>query len=436
MKNILFVLSLTLTLTIHSQSLYFPPLTGTTWDTIKPSTLGYCQPRIDSLYNYLATKNSKSFIVLKDGKIVLEKYFGTYTKDSLWYWASAGKSLSSFITGLAQQKGYININNLVSQYIGTSWTSETLVKENMITVKHLLQMASGLDDAPPLPCDQLDSAKSCLIYKADAGTRWGYHTGAYYKTHDVVTSAVGQTYNTITNSWIKTKTGMGGIWQQNIYYSKARDMARFGLLALNKGIWQNDTIMKDSLYFKAMTNTSQPINLSYGYLWWLNGKASAMAPGSQILVPGTLISNAPSDMFCALGKNDQKIYVVPSQKLVVIRQGNTAGGFNFASSAFDNVLWNYINKLTCSTASIDDIGQSKTIEIYPNPVSSELYIEAKNIVTVSIINMLGEKIECPKYLTDNGIQINCSTLLNGLYQIELTTTNGIVQRTKVVKVGQ
>ena len=75
--------------TVKAQSLYFPPITGNVWDSILPSNLNYCQARIDSLYNYLQTKNTKSFILLKDGKRVLEKYFGTYKRDSLWYWASA-----------------------------------------------------------------------------------------------------------------------------------------------------------------------------------------------------------------------------------------------------------------------------------------------------------------------------------------------------------
>lgn len=67
---------------------------------------------------------------------------------------------------------------------------------------------------------------------------------------------------------------MSGAWFQSVYYSKARDMARYGLLALNKGVWQSDTVLKDTSYFRAMTNTSQNFNKSYGYLWWLNGKGS------------------------------------------------------------------------------------------------------------------------------------------------------------------
>jgi len=418
---------------VKSQSLYFPPLTGNVWDSILPSSIGYCQRRIDSLYNYLQIKNTKSFIILKDGKRVLEKYFGTYTRDSIWYWASASKSLASFITGVAQQKGYININNQVSQYIGTGWTSETLTKENAITVKNLLQMTTGLDDAPPTPCTNEDTAKTCLLYKADASTRWAYHTGAYRKVQDVVSNAVGQTYNAITTSWIKTHIGIGGLWSQQEYYSKARDMARFGLLNLNKGIWNNDTLMKDSMYFKAMTNTSQSLNNSYGYLWWLNGKSNFMTPQSQIVFPGTLMSNAPTDMFCALGKNDQKIYVVPSQNIVIVRQGNTAGGFSLAASAFDNVLWDYINKLNCAT-NVDMNKLEKNITIYPNPVYDILNIDNSSLIInkVNIYDIYGTKLAVYQK-RESVLMIDFTGYSKGFYFIECEDFYKNKSMKKVVK---
>jgi len=64
---------------------------------------------------------------------------------------------------------------------------------------------------------------------------------------------------------------------------------------------------------------------------------------SQLQLNGSLIPSAPSDLYCALGKNDQKIYVVPSKKLVIIRMGDAADGSNFALSDFDDVLWQKIN---------------------------------------------------------------------------------------------
>ncbi|MBK6520951.1 MAG: serine hydrolase [Sphingobacteriaceae bacterium] len=162
MKKHLFFAFIWICLYTKSQSLYYPPISGNTWDTIAPQSLGWCQARIDSLYNYAQAKNSKSLIILKNGKIVLEKYFGTYTKDSLWYWASASKSLAGFITG-TQQKGYININNSVSSYIGNGWSSATLPQELQIKVKDLLKMTSGLNDAPTTPCTNEDTAKVCSI---------------------------------------------------------------------------------------------------------------------------------------------------------------------------------------------------------------------------------------------------------------------------------
>jgi len=406
---------------MRSQNLYFPPITGTAWDTTAPQSLGWCQPRIDSLYNYLQLKHSKSFIILKNGKIVLEKYFGSYTADSLFYWASASKSLASFITGIAQQKSFININNLVSQYLGTGWTSETPAKENLITVKHLLQMMSGLDDAPPQPCNNEDTAKACLIYKADAGTRWAYHTGAYKKVQSVVSAAVNLNYNLITNNWVENYTGMSGLWIDQTYYSKARDMARFGLLVQNKGIWNADTLLKDSVYYNHMVNTSQSFNLSYGYLWWLNGKPTFMNPGIQLTLPGPLIPNCPADMFAALGKDDQKIYIVPSTGMVVIRQGYSADGVTFALSTFDNTLWDYINKLNCLATSMDEIN-SDAVSLYPNPAHDQLIVKAS--IPVSAIEMTN-LIGC-RQLIASGAQahtLNVSALEKGVYFVKLTFEN-------------
>jgi CubicO group peptidase (beta-lactamase class C family) len=239
----------------------------------------------------------------------------------------------------------------------------------------------------------------------------------------------------ITNNWIESQTGMSGTWFQQVYYSKARDMARFGLLNLNKGIWNTDTIMKDTSYFRAMSNTSQNLNLAYGYLWWLNGKASLMTPGFQFVFPGTLMSNAPADMYAALGKNDQKIYVVPSKNMVVVRQGNTAGGFNLAASAFDNVLWDYINKLDCSVTGINE-NTSVTYKLYPNPVTDILTIENPSLIIskIKILDVLGNVIYENYPATEaQSIRLDFSSFSKALYFVEIENNNKIIIRYKIMK---
>jgi CubicO group peptidase (beta-lactamase class C family) len=329
-----------------AQSLYFPPSFSSTWDTTQPSTLGWCQSKVDTLTNYVGNTNAKAFIVLKNGKIVIEKYYGTFTVDSMWFWASAGKSLAAVMIGRAEQDGIINLNDSTSKYLGSGWSDCTPQQEKLITVKEQLKMTSGLNDAVNDPDCTVDT---CLKYLANAGTRWAYHNAPYHLLHDVLENASGLTLQQYTNQKIKTPIGMStGFWFDHVFYSRARDMARFGLLALANGNWNGNMVVNNPTFINDMKNTSNPYNLSYGYLWWLNGKSSCMVPQSQLVIPSSLIPNAPADMYCALGKYDQKIYVVPSQNLVVIRMGNSATTAALALSAYDNVLWQKISDLTCS----------------------------------------------------------------------------------------
>lgn len=324
-----------------AETMYFPPLTGSTWETKSISDLKWNQNAVQPLLDYLELKHSKSFIILVNGRIVLENYFNNHTATTNWYWASAGKTLTSAMTGIAQQEGFLNINNKVSDYIGTGWTSESLAQENQITCKNLLTMTSGLDDST----DDVDPAS--LIYKADAGKRWAYHN-VYVKLQDVVAQASKQTWENYFNTKLRDKIGMNGNWVQlgvnSVYTSTTRSMARFGLLMLNKGKWDNTTILNEN-YFTEATNTSQNINLGYGYLWWLNGKANYHLPQSQLTIPGSIIPTAPNDMFMALGKNDQKIYVIPGKNMVIVRMGDAADDVNLALSDFDETLWEKISAL-------------------------------------------------------------------------------------------
>ena len=252
----------------NAQQLYFPPLAGNTWDTVTPASLGWCTNYIDTLNDYLQSTNTKAFIILKDGKIAHEKYFCTFTIDSLWYWASAGKSLTSVLIGIARQKGVLSLNDTVSTYLGKGWTSCTQAQEDKITIWNQLTMTTGLDDGVP---DKDCTDDTCLIYAADAGTRWAYHNAPYTLTHAVLENATGVTTNNFTTNELSLKTGISGLWFPSGYNerfaSKARSAARFGLLMLNKGVWKNDSIITDTNYYNSMGNTSQNINKSYGYLW-------------------------------------------------------------------------------------------------------------------------------------------------------------------------
>lgn len=326
-------------------TMYFPPSDSNEWQTVTPASLGWNEQNLPGLVAYLRQKHTRAFIVLVNGKIAMEEYLNGHKRWKPWYWASAGKTLTATTFGIAQEQGLVKENDIVSKYLGNGWTSTPTEKEKQITCRNLLTMTSGIDDSYGN-----DVSPENLKYKADAGTRWAYHN-IYVKLQDVVAKAAKKPWEDYFNATLKDKIGMTGRWVNggpgkmepfSIYWSNARSMARFGLLALNKGNWAGQQIVSKK-YFDSMTTPSQNINKSYGYLWWLNGKESYHMPALQTEFKGALISNAPADMYMALGKNDQKIYVIPSKNMVVIRMGDSANNKNFALSGFDNELWQKIN---------------------------------------------------------------------------------------------
>ena len=420
MKSLFIVCTFSLlSIQLHAQTMYFPPLTGSTWDTIDPQILGYCQPKIDNLYNFLEANNSKAFILLKDGKIVLEKYFGTHTPTTVWQWASAGKTITSFMTGIAQQEGHLSITDTTSTYLGAGWTNCTLQQEEKITIRNQLTMTSGLDDGVP---DHYCTLAICLNYLADAGTRWAYHNGPYTLLDSVIENATGQTLNAYTTQKLKIPTGMTGafypVGYNNVFFSNARSMARFGSLILNKGNWNGNQIMTDTAYFNEMVNTSQNLNKSYGYLWWLNGKQSFMVPTLQTVFPGSMSPNAPSDMISAIGSGGQFLNVVPSQNLVWLRMGEEPGNSN-VPFLLNDAIWVYVNDLVCSTSGIEAEILREQIQVYPNPAHDQLTITSKSdaLGTIILYNQLGVKLlEC--HSNNSSVTLDISRFENGIYVIE------------------
>ena len=116
------------------------------------------------------------------------------------------------------------------------------------------------------------------------------------------------------------------------FVTSARDLGRFGLLILAEGKWNQTQVLKDSGYLSAMIHPSQKLNPSYGYLWWLNGQSQIIRAGRG-RQRGSLLPAAPEDLVAGLGALGRKVYVVPSQHLVVTRLGDAPG------AKFDEQFW-------------------------------------------------------------------------------------------------
>jgi hypothetical protein len=92
-------------------------------------------------------------------------------------------------------------------------------------------------------------------------------------------------------------------------YANTRDWARFGLLYLNNGIWFGDTILTPE-WVRFTQEEAPHSNGDYGAQFWINKS-------------GRELPDAPRDIYFADGFQGQRIYIIPSKKLVIVRMGLT-----------------------------------------------------------------------------------------------------------------
>lgn len=319
---------------------YFPPVAGAAWETIAPAALGWNSTALESALTWLGEQNSTAVVILWRGRIVAERYWDGWGPNTPGPNFSAGKVITGHLVGELAAEGAFALDDPVADVVGPGWSRADSLDESAITVRHLLRMASGLDDS--------------LFAATIRGETFFYNNPAYYQLFAVLQAASGQTMAALTAERLWDRIGMStAFWLPNtdtgepgfIHFSSARDFARFGLLALNGGVWNGTVIHPDSQFLRASREPSGTTNASYGYLWWLNGQSSHRTPGSWLLPTrsGPLFPGAPTDLAAALGLDDKKLYVVPSLDLVVVRLGPRAevsGTQSLAAiSLFDTELW-------------------------------------------------------------------------------------------------
>jgi len=352
---------------------------------------------------------------------VMERYFGTFTSDSVWYWASAGKTLTGLLIGIAQQEGHLRISDTTSSYLGQGWTSLPPDKEQKITIWNQLTMTTGLrDNTGDVDCTR----PSCLQYAADAGTRWAYHNAPYTLLDTVLQNASGQTLNSYFSQKVRNATGITGLFIKrefnNVFFSRPRSFARFGLLLLNKGKWNNTTVLSDTAYFRQMTTTSQPLNEAYGYLTWLNGSSTFMVPSLQFRFPGMISPAAVPDNFNALGRDGQILSVSPSQNLVIIRMGNTPISGNVPFTLSDTI-WQYMNRIMCNTTPV----KNELLAAQPSVKLTQHSLQLSSDVhafQVKLYDLQGRSIKIHE--TSKGKYLISDNLHPGIYLLKIKDVEG------------
>ncbi len=335
---------------VDDSSLVFP---GERWETVDPASIGIDARALDAALDFGMKRSSSGIVVVVGGKVVAQRHAAVRSPGIVYRRthqgtnaeghaiedvASVQKSITSILLGVALSKDLLSLDDSVDRYLGRGWSDATVTQESAIQVRHLITMTSGLDDK--------------LRFVSLPGTQWKYNTKAYQLTMDVIAKASGLSREKLTRQWLTEPLGMeesGWKARKSIlgttngygFVTTALDLARVGVLMLNHGHWDGRNVVNNPAYLTAATSPSQKLNLSYGYLWWLNGQDSMVRPGKG-KADGPLVKNAPSDLYAAEGALGRKLHVVPSMQLVVTRLGDNAavrGG-----PAFDEEFWRLLMK--------------------------------------------------------------------------------------------
>ena len=442
------------------QNGYFPPADNAQWATQSPESLGWDTEKLDQLLDWLGDHDTNAFIILKDGKLVVEQYYGLFGRQTEWYWASAGKTVTAFLIGALEKQGKLDIRNPTSDYLGTGWTSLTESQEQRITPRHQLTMTTGLEYAvEDIHC----TLPECLRFREDPGEQWYYHNAPYTLLTHVAESAAGTTLNAIVDTVFEPVPGLqlryaeGLLSPYNrVVVSTALDMARFGLLVSRETVWEDNEPLLHSTFYSDMLTPSQELNPSYGYLWWLNGQESFIPPQLSTSIARELTPEAPADMVSALGMNTQILSIVPSRNLVIVRMGRDPGSlFGFLSQKWEQLAEIIGSPTSTSSTSSSSSSRSSSSpgsgrtgsgsdkpdefhleQNYPNPFNPStlitFHIPSAGPVRLEVVDMSGRIVST---LVDgirqpgtHRIRFDADGLGSGLYLYRLQTSGGTLIR--------
>ncbi len=367
-----------------------PEQTNDGWVTADLEEVGM---RVDVLVEMMNRIHSKEYqnvhaiLIVKNGKLVFEEYFEGYTFSYTGPWssvlkfrgdrtdfgidtphnlASVTKSITSALVGIAIERGYIqDIEEQVFSYL-PHYSYLRNDQKDRITLQHLLTMTSGLKwnelelwlgdmDHDLIQLFQVPDPIEYVLTKpvvTEPGTAWYYNGGGVNVLGKVIWQASGMRMDEFAQRYLFEPLGIteyewDHINPDVIHASgnlklRPRDMAKFGYLYLNGGIWKDQPIISPEWVEKS-TSETVPISWDslagilgeeyaylpethgdkYGYLWWLN----------------TYQTNSQSvDAYFASGWGGQRIFVFPSLDMVVILTGG-----NYATHEPDQeILTNHI----------------------------------------------------------------------------------------------
>jgi CubicO group peptidase (beta-lactamase class C family) len=289
-----------------------------------------------------------SLLIVKNGQIVYERYARGWDASKPHIAWSVSKSVTSALAGVAVQRGIASVDDKINRFVTVSNPDP---RAQDVTIRHLLEFGSGFDwrESYEHESYQVSSVLAMLygVGHQDAvrfvtshplrdapGTSWDYSTGDSTLLASVISAAMvpgfGEDFaHQVLFDPIGMKSAVlerdprGGRFGGSYVYATAQDFARFGYLYLNDGCWNGTRLLPPGWVTSSTTvapayrvKVVHPESEPNGWQWWLN---QAVPEQGLNALPWP---DSPGDAYAAEGHWGQRIIVIPSQDLVIVRTGD------------------------------------------------------------------------------------------------------------------
>jgi CubicO group peptidase (beta-lactamase class C family) len=284
-------------------------------------------------------RNTKAVVVIHKGQLVAEKYAHGIEADTPLIGWSMTKSVTNMLIGLLVGDGRLSIEQLAPVPL---WHAHADDPRGAITIDQLLRMSSGLvfdeeyalfSDVTRMLAVEADAAgfAASQPLQYPAGTRWSYSSGTSNILSGIIKRTVGgdfQDYYEFTQQELFLPLGIysatietdndGTFIGSSYMYASARDWARLGQFCLQDGRWQGEQLLPEGWIAYSTKPTPNNPKHNYGAHFWLN--ADPEDARQQRTWPAL-----PADTFSMNGYQGQRVVIIPSKDLVVVRLGFGTG---------------------------------------------------------------------------------------------------------------
>jgi CubicO group peptidase (beta-lactamase class C family) len=297
------------------------PLPTREWADVEPGEIGLSADQLDVAHQQILAgyPDITGVVVVRQGAIGFEKYYGdSYGQDDPVKIRSITKSVTGTLIGMAIDDGLLTLDDTLGELIPDFIPSDADPVTPSITLEHLLTMTSGWDwdihaDYPTIiGSDHWTDLTLSLPVIYEPGTVYGYNTGGSHLLSVILETVTGMPTIRFADRRLFNPLGIDRPrWQRSPQGHAsggfglelpARDLARFGLLALRYGEWDGEQLVSREWFEAATTYKSTGDTTgyaAYGYQWWV-------------------IPESPYRAYFGLGFGSNYLYIAPDLDLIVV----------------------------------------------------------------------------------------------------------------------